>query len=160
MMAKFDTSALTFPLLEGHTLVSDALNQVKLHSIDAVISTDGKKFWLHSKSDLANADPATPLGEIESQALRKLSTADVAGLGFDLTHLKESQVKKYFPSPDDGLVVTSIINNAAGERMVVALANPKGMFKVVSKVWVCPEGGEEYRAPGRCRVHDVALKPG
>jgi hypothetical protein len=159
-MTKLNTSALTLPLLEGHTLVSDALKQAKLHSIDAVISTDGKRFWLHSKSDLAKANRAKTLGELEKRALPKLSAVDVAKLGFDLTNLRSTQVKKYFPSPDVSLVVTSVINNAAGERMVVALANPKGTFKVVSKIWVCPEGREKYRAPGKCRIHNVPLVPG
>jgi hypothetical protein len=160
MTGKFDTSALIFPLFEGHTLVRDALQQAELHSIEAVISTDGNRFWLHSKPDLAGADPSQTLRTFKTHPLSKLTGVQVAELGFDLTNLKEAKVKKYFPSPDVGLVVTSVIQNNAGERMAVALVNPRGMFKVVNKVWVCPEGGETYRSPGKCIVHDVELKPG
>lgn len=164
-MDRFKTSVLTFPLVEGHTRVSDALEQTDLHSIDAVVSTNGKAFWLHNKPDLVKAakkNPSKTLGEFQKNKLSVLGATEVGKLGPDLTSLKEAQVRKYFPTPDIDAVVMSVISNVAGDRMVVALANPDGTFKIASKVWVCPHpnGGERYRSPGVCSVHGVKLVPG
>ncbi len=163
-MKELKMSALTFPLMEEHSRITDALEQTDLHSIDAVVSTNGKAFWLHNKLDLVEAakkSPSITLGEFHRHELPVLSPKEVGELGLDLTALAGSQVSKYFPRPDIDVVVTSVISNMAGDRMVVGLVNPRGAFRVVGKVWVCPDpnGGERYRAPGICPAHGVVLQP-
>jgi hypothetical protein len=163
-MDEFKTYALTFPLVEEYTRVSDALEQTNLHSIDAVVSTDGKAFWLHNRLELAVAarnSPSKTLAEFRRHQLPVLNTKQVAELGLDLTVLDKSQIVKYFSKPDIDVVVTSVISDMAGNRMVVGLANPDGIFRVVSKVWVCPDpnGGERYRSPGICPAHGAVLQP-
>jgi hypothetical protein len=161
-MEKFRSHTSTFPLVEMHSRVSDALKQTRLHAVDAVVSTNGREFWLHNKIDLVRAarkSPSKTLGELQIQELPVLSTTEVKKLGMNLTILKGSQIRKYFPTPQVKAVVTTVINNSSGDRMVVALTNPNGAFRVVGKVWVCPKGGERYRSPGICRAHGKVLRP-
>jgi hypothetical protein len=164
-MGKFKAVALTFPLVEERSNINDALKLADRHSIHAVVSTNGTTFWLHNKSDLVNAakqSPSKTLDDFQNQELSVLNHKEVGKLGLDLTILDESQVRKYFPTPGVDAIVTSVVSNLAGDRMVVALANPDGAFRVVvGKVWVCPHpnGGERYRAPGICSAHGVKLVP-
>jgi len=163
-MDKLQSHTLTFPLVEGHSRISDALQQVDLYSIDAVVSTDGKEFWLHNKSDLVKAaaqDSSKTLGKFQDHKLPVLSTASIRKLGVDLTSLTDAQVRTYFGNKQVEAIVTSVTSNTAGDRMVVALVNPNGAFKVVGKVWVCPDpnGGERYRSPGICPAHGKVLQP-
>jgi hypothetical protein len=162
-MDKPKTFPVTFPLFEGYTRVSDALKQAQLNSATAVVSTDGKGFWLHKTFDLAKAAETSPsqiLGAFQDQKLPVLSTARASKLGLDLTGLDETQARKVFPTHNIEVVVTSVCKNFSGDRMVVALANPEGAFKIVGKVWVCPKGQEHYSSPGICPTHNVVLQRG
>lgn len=163
-MTEFKALTLTFPLVEEHSNIDHALQQADQHAIDAVVSTNGKAFWLHNKLDLARiakTSPSKTLGEIQNHELPVMTAVEIGKLGLDLTIVNESQIRKYFRTSDVDAVVTSVISNRAGDRMVVALANPDGAFVVVGKVWVCPHpnGGERYRSSGICSVHAVELVP-
>ncbi len=83
----------------------------------------------------------------------------VLHIGLDLTQLDDDKVRSAFTSADIEAMVTSIGVDFAGDRTVMALARPDGMFKVVSKVWYCPEDKtERFWSRGICPVHGCELK--
>jgi hypothetical protein len=152
--------ALTFPLLQRHSPVKDALEQARQQSAGAVVSTDGKEFWLHKLSDLtreAEQNRDTPLSSSNGRKVPVLSTAETSNLALDLTKIDEDGINSVFQDTSTDVVITSVVSNFEGDRLVVALTNPRGLFKIAGKVWKCPKDGEKFSSPGKCPKHNMDL---
>ena len=156
-------SAVTLPLVDSGARATETLHQAHVNLAGAVVSTDGKGFWLYDMSDLTAAvgrdGPSVTLKALKGRKLPVLSAAKARDLGLDFFHLDEERVRKVFHKPDEDLVITSVVDNFAGDRLVVALVRPAGNFTIVTKKWVCPIDGVRYPYSGTCPDHNVALDP-
>ncbi len=157
---KLQLLALSFPLVGVHARVADALEEARRKGAAAVVSSDGKEFWLHTIVDLEAAKhPTKTLQDFQQHPLPVLNAQRALNMGLDLTQLDDDKVRSVFTSADGEAMVTSIGVDFAGDRTVMALTRPDGMFKVVSKVWYCPEDKtERFWSPGICPVHGCELK--
>jgi hypothetical protein len=161
-MPKSETITVSLPLFSKNTTVREALDRAMQISSPAVISTDGTEYWLHRYSDLASAVQTTPtmaIGNIGSKQVPQVDFSKFVHVGgvlpVDLVDLDT-----LFPNQNVDVAITSIGSDFLGNRVVTTLANPKGMFEVVVKNWVCPVGQERSPTGGMCPKHNVARIPG
>lgn len=159
MVTKWFTVAL--PLFEAQARASEALEEAHVNGAAAVVSTDGTGFWLHQSPELIEAvtrrGPLVTFGELPRRKLSVLSTSQAADYGLDFFHLDEKRAHSVFDAFGDNVLVTSVVSNFAGDRLVMALADPTGASNLVTKKWMCPAGGEAYPYSGICPTHGVPL---
>jgi hypothetical protein len=147
---------LTFPLLEAHSRVSDALERAKFDSAPAIVSTNGSEYWLHDIALLKKRKPAETLSILQGLAPPNAAKASIPAPV--ISAYSESAIRSLFPNRKMAVVIASEVHNFAGERMVVAFTNPAGAFYVVGDVWECPKDLRKFSSPGICPTHFVTLR--
>jgi hypothetical protein len=147
--------AVTLPLLEAHSRVSDAVERAERDSAPAIVSTNGKEFWLHGITELRGRQEAETLRALQELEAPNAATATMPDLVFSAQ--SDGAMGNLFPDEGVAAVIASEMYNFAGERMVLAFTNPAGGFYVVRGVWECPKGHERFSSPGICGKHNVPL---
>ncbi len=152
--------SISLPLLGTYARVSDALAQAQAKRAEAVVSSDGKHFWLHPLSelqDLAGRRREATLRAFQEHQLPVLGRGPPSDVILPLTELAREKTERAFGAVRADAIVTSVFHDSEGDRMITAIIKPGGMFKIVSKAWRCPEDNEKFPSPGICPTHGCDL---
>jgi hypothetical protein len=153
--------SISLPLLGTYARVSDALAKAREKRARAVVSSDGKHFWLHPLGELrglARHRQTATLQSVQEHPLPVLGKGQSSDVKLQLTELAPGKVERAFGPSKAEAIVTSVFHDFEGDRMVTAIIKPDGMFKLVGKVWRCPEDGETFPSPGICPTHGCDLE--
>jgi hypothetical protein len=166
-----DVFQIVLPLFDASDPVTAALEDPEWVHFDAVVSTDGTDFWLHTLDELAAAreqqGEALPLSRLRTRKLPKLQTG-TQGLGIDLLRPTRDQIDGICRAKGE-LVVVSTARSLAGRRTVSAFVDQSsGILAFVRSRYECSKYKETYPESvykaynGKCPKHTnatLSLKP-
>jgi hypothetical protein len=160
---------IVLPLFDASDPITAALEDPEWVHFDAVVSTDGSDFWLHTLDELADArareEDAFPLSGLRNRKLPKLQ----AGARIDFLQPTRDQIDDLCRAMGEELVVVSTARSLAGRRIVSTFVDQSSsVFKYVRKRYECSKYKETYSESvyqahnGNCPKHKgatLSLKP-
>jgi hypothetical protein len=167
-----DVFQIVLPLFDASDPVTAALEDPEWVRFEAVVSTDGSDFWLHTLDELAAAreqqGDSILLSRLRNRKLPKLETG-ARPPGIDLLRPTRNQIDAICRAMGEELVVVSTARSLAGRRTVSAFVDQSGgILKYVRSRYECSKYKETYPESvykaynGKCPKHKnatLSLKP-
>lgn len=150
-MADLLSPGVALPLLSIDTTVGEALDMAVANGAVAVVTETAGEYQLYSTAELLTAAVSDAIGE--ALIGERLDALDQwAGRRQGVFGRSRADVEGLFAGETAPPIVASVFAGGIC-TMAVAYENPMAQNRLVPRVWVCPDDGEESPSSGVCILH-------